>query len=114
MHFRNRVTRDLGVDIPIVQAPMGWIARSQLASAVSSAGAFGIIETSSGELDAIRGETRCMTLGVYHDEYVFEHDSWRFARRRLDILYKGLPDLSGTTLPFPSEALIQSNREADE
>ena len=52
----NRVTEMLGVDIPIVQAPMGWIARSQLASAVSEAGALGIIETSSGELDAVRGE----------------------------------------------------------
>ena len=35
---------------------MGWIARSQLASAVSNAGGLGIIETSSGELDAIREE----------------------------------------------------------
>ncbi len=54
--FDNRVTRMLGVDTPIVQAPMGWIARSQLASAVSNAGALGIIETSSGELDAVRDE----------------------------------------------------------
>lgn len=54
--FDNRVTRQLGVEIPIVQAPMGWIARSQLASAVSDAGGMGIIETSSGELDAIRDE----------------------------------------------------------
>jgi len=60
MRFDNRVTRHLGVDIPIVQAPMGWIARSQLASAVSNAGAFGIIETSSGELDVIREEIRKM------------------------------------------------------
>jgi enoyl-[acyl-carrier protein] reductase II len=58
--FVNRVTEMLGVDIPIVQAPMGWIARSQLASAVSNAGALGIIETSSGELDAIRDEIRAM------------------------------------------------------
>lgn len=58
--FSNRVTEMLGVDIPIVQAPMGWIARSQLASAVSNAGAMGIIETSSGELDAIRGEIIAM------------------------------------------------------
>ena len=58
--FDNRITRMLGVEIPIVQAPMGWIARAQLASAVSSAGALGIIETSSGELDAIRGEIRRM------------------------------------------------------
>ena len=54
--FDNRVTRMLGIEIPIVQAPMGWIARSQLASAVSETGALGIIETSSGELDAIRVE----------------------------------------------------------
>src|SRR5450432_3951106 len=58
--FSNRVTELLGVDIPIVQAPMGWIARSQLASAVSNAGAMGIIETSSGELDIIRDEIRKM------------------------------------------------------
>jgi enoyl-[acyl-carrier protein] reductase II len=60
MGFENRVTRALGVDIPIVQAPMGWIARAQLASAVSNAGAFGIIETSSGELDVVREEIRKM------------------------------------------------------
>ncbi|MDQ3106656.1 MAG: nitronate monooxygenase, partial [Actinomycetota bacterium] len=56
MKIVNRVTELLGVDLPIVQAPMGWIARSQLASAVSEAGGLGIIETSSGELDAVRGE----------------------------------------------------------
>ena len=56
----NRVTRLLGVRYPIVQAPMGWIARAQLASAVSNAGGLGIIETSSGELDAVRGEIRKM------------------------------------------------------
>lgn len=58
--FRNRVTELLGVEVPIVQAPMGWIARAQLASAVSNAGGLGVIETSSGELDAIRGEIRKM------------------------------------------------------
>jgi enoyl-[acyl-carrier protein] reductase II len=60
MKFDNRVSQMLGVEIPIVQAPMGWIARSQLASAVSNAGAMGIIETSSGELDAIKVEIRKM------------------------------------------------------
>jgi enoyl-[acyl-carrier protein] reductase II len=58
--FDNVVSRQLGVEIPIVQAPMGWIARSQLASAVSNAGALGIIETSSGELDAVKDEIRKM------------------------------------------------------
>lgn len=52
----NRITQMLGVQYPIVQAPMGWIARAQLASAVSNAGGMGIIETSSGQLDEVRGE----------------------------------------------------------
>jgi len=56
----NRVSRLLGVRYPIVQAPMGWIARAQLAAAVSNAGGLGIIETSSGELDVIRDEIRKM------------------------------------------------------
>ena len=53
---KSRIAEMLGIDYPIVQAPMGWIARSQLASAVSNAGGLGIIETSSGELDAIKVE----------------------------------------------------------
>ncbi|MGA1362767.1 MAG: NAD(P)H-dependent flavin oxidoreductase [Ilumatobacteraceae bacterium] len=54
--IRNTVTQMLGIDYPVVQAPMGWIARSALASAVSEAGGLGIIETSSGELDVIKTE----------------------------------------------------------
>jgi enoyl-[acyl-carrier protein] reductase II len=57
---RTRVSELLGVRYPIIQAPMGWIARAQLASAVSEAGGLGIIETSSGELDAVREEIRKM------------------------------------------------------
>lgn len=54
--MKTRITEMLGVEYPIVQAPMGWIARSSLASAMSNAGGMGIIETSSGELDNIRDE----------------------------------------------------------
>ena len=54
--INNRVTETLGTDYPIIQAPMGWIARAQLASAVSNAGGMGIIETASGEFDAIHDE----------------------------------------------------------
>lgn len=60
MKFNNRVTQMLGVELPVIQAPMGWIARSQLASAVSNAGGMGIIETSSGELDAVKEEIKKM------------------------------------------------------
>ena len=56
MILKNRITEMLGIEIPVVQAPMGWIARSQLASAVSNAGGLGVIETSSGELEAVRHE----------------------------------------------------------
>ena len=56
----TRVSDLLGVRYPIVQAPMGWIARSRLASAVSNAGGLGIIETSSGELDVVKDEIRKM------------------------------------------------------
>lgn len=56
MTLKTRITEMLGIEKPIIQAAMGWIARSQLSSAVSNAGGMGIIETSSGELDAIRAE----------------------------------------------------------
>ena len=54
--MKTRITELLGIDISVVQAPMGYIARAQLASAVSNAGGMGIIETSSGQLDEIKVE----------------------------------------------------------
>ncbi len=52
----NRVLAHTGARYPIVQAPMGWIARSALASAVCNAGGLGIIETSSGETENCKAE----------------------------------------------------------
>lgn len=62
MKLNNRITQIFGVQYPILQAPMGWIARSQLASAMSNAGAMGMIETSSGETEAIKTE-----IGKMHE-----------------------------------------------
>jgi enoyl-[acyl-carrier protein] reductase II len=56
----NRVLAHCGARYPIVQAPMGWIARSALAGAVSRAGGLGIVETSSGETEACIAEIAAM------------------------------------------------------
>jgi enoyl-[acyl-carrier protein] reductase II len=56
----NRVLAHTGTTYPIVQAPMGWIARTQLASAVSRAGGLGVIETSSGETANCQAEIKKM------------------------------------------------------
>ena len=60
MSQTNRVLAHTGAKYPIVQAPMGWIARYPLASAVSRAGGLGIIETSSGETENCKAEIRKM------------------------------------------------------
>ncbi len=61
----NRVLAHTGAKYPIVQAPMGWIARTALASAVSRAGGLGIIETSSGETQNCQAEIEKMrALGL--------------------------------------------------
>ncbi len=57
----NRVTKHLGTKYPIIQAPMGWIARSKLASSVSNAGGLGVIETSSGEVEICKEEIKKMS-----------------------------------------------------
>lgn len=45
----NRIKALLGVDYPVVQAPMTYIARAELAAAVSEAGGLGVIETLTEE-----------------------------------------------------------------
>ena len=48
MTIENRVTAMLGVEIPILQAPMGMVAQPPLVAAVSEAGAMGLIPGSMG------------------------------------------------------------------
>ena len=43
MAFSNRFTKLLGIEKPIVQGGMMWVGRAELASAVSNAGALGIL-----------------------------------------------------------------------
>lgn len=57
MIFNNRVTQLLGVDIPIVQAPMGHVAKPTLVSAVANAGAVGLVPGSLG-VDVVRDDIR--------------------------------------------------------
>ena len=45
----NRIQSLLGVEYPVVQAPMTYIARAELAAAVSEAGGLGMIETLTPE-----------------------------------------------------------------
>lgn len=41
--FKTRVTEKLGIRVPIVQGGMQWVGRAELASAVSNAGALGVL-----------------------------------------------------------------------
>ena len=52
----NPVVRHTGARYPILQAPMSWIARADLVSAVSEAGAMGLLETSGRDLAASMAE----------------------------------------------------------
>jgi enoyl-[acyl-carrier protein] reductase II len=53
--FDNRVTRALGVRLPIVQAPMGWVAKPALVAAIAEAGAMGLVPGSLGT-DMVRDD----------------------------------------------------------
>jgi enoyl-[acyl-carrier protein] reductase II len=57
MLFANRVTELLGVDIPILQAPMGYVAKPRLVAAVAEAGAMGLVPGSLG-IDEVRADIR--------------------------------------------------------
>ena len=57
--FDNRITRLLGVEIPIANAPMGFIANTDLVSAVVNAGAIGLVPGSVGTTKA-RNDIRAL------------------------------------------------------
>ncbi|MDX1886113.1 nitronate monooxygenase [Mycolicibacterium sp. 120270] len=57
----NRIQALLGVRFPVVQAPMTYIARAELAAAVSEAGGLGMIETLTPEGQADLRRVRKLT-----------------------------------------------------
>ncbi len=56
--MKTRITELLGIEHPIIQGGMAWVAEHQLAAAVSNAGGLGLIGAASAPKDVIRAEIR--------------------------------------------------------
>lgn len=56
--MKTRITELLGIEYPILQGGMAWIAESTLASAVSNGGGAGIIAGGSAPIDYLRDQIR--------------------------------------------------------
>ena len=54
--MKTKITELLGIEYPIVQGAMAWIAEHHLAAAVSKAGGLGIIAGGAAPVDYIREE----------------------------------------------------------
>ena len=52
--METRVTELLGIEKPIIQGGMAWVAESHLAAAVSNAGGFGLIGAANAPADVVR------------------------------------------------------------
>lgn len=56
--MNTKITQLLGIEYPIIQGAMAWIAEHHLAAAVSQAGGLGIIAGGAAPVDYIRDEIR--------------------------------------------------------
>ncbi|MDY2818927.1 MAG: enoyl-[acyl-carrier-protein] reductase FabK [Hominisplanchenecus sp.] len=57
-NMKTRVTKLLGIEYPIIQGGMAWVAEHRLAAAVSEAGGFGIIGAANAPAEWVREEIR--------------------------------------------------------
>ena len=56
--MKTGITELLGIEYPIIQGGMAWVAEYNLAAAVSNAGGFGIIGAASAPLEIVREQIR--------------------------------------------------------
>lgn len=56
--IKTRITEILGIQYPIIQGGMAWVAEHKLAAAVSNAGGLGIIGAASAPPEVVRNEIR--------------------------------------------------------
>ena len=52
--MKTRITELLGIEHPVIQGGMAWVAEHKLAAAVSNAGGLGLIGAASAPEDVIR------------------------------------------------------------
>ena len=58
MEMKTRITKLLGIEYPLIQGGMAWVAESRLAAAVSEAGGFGIIGAGAAPAAIVRDQIR--------------------------------------------------------
>ena len=56
--MNTRVTQMLGIEYPVIQGGMAWVAEHHLAAAVSNAGGLGLIGAASAPAEIVREEIR--------------------------------------------------------
>ena len=56
--MKTKITELLGVDYPVIQGGMAWVANASIAAAVSNAGGVGLIAGGAAPADVIREEIR--------------------------------------------------------
>ena len=56
--MKTKITEMLGIEYPIIQGGMAWVAEHHLAAAVSEAGGFGLIGAASAPPEIVREEIR--------------------------------------------------------
>ena len=56
--MKTRITELLGIEYPIIQGGMAWVAEYHLAAAVSNAGGLGLIGAASAPADVVRNQIR--------------------------------------------------------
>lgn len=92
--METRITRLLGIDAPIVQAPIGSASNPELAAAVSNAGGLGSLALSWKPLEDVRDavrQTRALSSKPFAANLVLEWDQ----TERLDaVLEEGAPIVS--------------------
>ena len=92
--FDTRLSRLLGIDIPIIQAPIGGLARPPLASAVSNAGALGMLSLTWSEPEdvaSVIGDMREQTHRPYGVNLILE---WPQEDRLRQLMDLGVPIVS--------------------
>ena len=56
--MKTEITEILGIEYPIIQGGMAWVAEHKLAAAVSNAGGLGLIGAASAPADWVRDQVR--------------------------------------------------------
>ena len=94
-NMKTRVTELLGIEYPIIQGGMAWVAEHNLAAAVSQAGGLGIIGAGGAPASFVKEQIEKVAFELFNADFcAMTEADWEWRPERIKSQYRAMAQIA--------------------